>query len=53
MPPIRKAQAPCPGATGIRRTLQEGAFFLLQGVADDPEPLGAGARQFSKFKNYI
>jgi len=28
-----KAEAPCTGATGIRRTLQEGAFCLLQGVA--------------------
>jgi hypothetical protein len=47
---IGKADAPCSGATGIRRAGEKVALYLLDGLAYDPEPLGAGARQLSKFK---
>jgi hypothetical protein len=46
----QKAEAPCPGATGIRRAGEKVAFYLLDGLAYDPEPLGAGAR-FNKGEN--
>jgi hypothetical protein len=40
----KKAEAPCSGATGIRQAGMKVALFnLLDGLAYDPEPLGARA----------
>ncbi|WP_090640448.1 hypothetical protein [Neobacillus massiliamazoniensis] len=41
----RKAEAPWSGATGIRRAGVKVGFYLHDGLAYDPEPLGAEARQ--------
>jgi hypothetical protein len=35
----------CTGVTGIRRADEKVALYLLDGLAYDPEPLGAVARQ--------
>jgi pyrroline-5-carboxylate reductase len=42
----KKSGSACSGATGIRRAGVKVAFYLQDGLAYDPEPLGTGARHW-------
>ena len=50
---LKKAEAPCPEATGIRQAGEKVGFYLLDGLAYDPEPLGAEARQEQRLSELL